>query len=913
MAVDYTPVFKPYKNAGRFRYWCQTTIPLVYDDSKSYLELLYSVISYLNSTIEDVAAMGENTDALLEAYTQLQSYVNNYFDNLDVQEEINAKLDEMASDGTLTELLSPFIPDLVSAWLAENLTPTTPPIDKTLSIEGAGADAQVTGQEILPKAPYKFLSFNRRAVYNGSTVPVETELPTAVKYATIGDFITAESGIRAVGYKFMPLEQEVSTLSLSVSLYVALITEESTPITVRVSTAARWAGTENVAEGQIVATKSGLYNVSLTHRAGTNPENDKYVWMFIESSNVHNIAAVSYCNLPVEIRTDESLTVKNVPADAKMVGDLVLHEAPFDPYVFNTEMFYYNGSNTVVTEAKRPFYRLPYDEKITATSGLRAIGGYLRENIFKNAAVGDLIPVSLFVKLKEETETQVKVRVHSGESWGSYANVANYTLTVHESGMYGVQCEVITMPQPVFGFNAISIESGNNIEYFYAYPADVNLLPKFPTEKYLYGDGFRILQHVGEGYYYDGSNAWNLLPSEGYGNNYDYPFTAASGNRAVLKRLRDDCIIPALEVGEQIALHIYVDTGGKPCTFAPVLTTKLNWAPDGNVAQYEYVTTTKSGFYTILLEGKYKVTDAPYTYFGMKSYDSSPSMPVSLFAWGYTKATRKQKLHGVICWGDSLTAGAGGNGTNYPNELRKLVGIEVLNCGVGGETANTISARMGANNLVLTPGAVNRTIALADMKDVYGSPIAPLRQGNGAGSGSYIYVNGQKCTLSISQTSITDPNATYTISGYTGAALLSDYPATFEGVFYDAFITCIFVGQNGPADLAERIACIDSMIGRTNGQYIVLGLTTGTQASREAEERDLRLKYGVHFLNTRELMSKYALAILGLTPTSADTEAMNVGSMPPSILSDSVHFNANGYRALANIISDKIKGMGYLL
>ena len=148
MGVDYTPTMKPYEKVGAFRYWCQTTLPLVYDDSKSYLELLYSVIHYLNSTISDVANMGDNIDALLEAYNQLQKYVNDYFDNLDVQSEIDAKLDEMASDGSLSELLEPFIPNLVSAWLAENLTPTTPPIDKTLTIEGAGADAKTVGEKI---------------------------------------------------------------------------------------------------------------------------------------------------------------------------------------------------------------------------------------------------------------------------------------------------------------------------------------------------------------------------------------------------------------------------------------------------------------------------------------------------------------------------------------------------------------------------------------------------------------------------------------------------------------------------------------------------------------------------------------------------------------------------------------------
>lgn len=43
-----------------------------------------------------------------EAFQDLHDYVMNYFDNLDVQEEINNKLDQMAADGTLDALLLPY-------------------------------------------------------------------------------------------------------------------------------------------------------------------------------------------------------------------------------------------------------------------------------------------------------------------------------------------------------------------------------------------------------------------------------------------------------------------------------------------------------------------------------------------------------------------------------------------------------------------------------------------------------------------------------------------------------------------------------------------------------------------------------------------------------------------------------------
>lgn len=78
-----------------FRFWCQKVLPLVYDDSLSYYELLAKVVEYLNNTMSDVIT--------------LEDFVTNYFDNLDVQEEINNKLDAMAIDGSLTALVARYV------------------------------------------------------------------------------------------------------------------------------------------------------------------------------------------------------------------------------------------------------------------------------------------------------------------------------------------------------------------------------------------------------------------------------------------------------------------------------------------------------------------------------------------------------------------------------------------------------------------------------------------------------------------------------------------------------------------------------------------------------------------------------------------------------------------------------------
>ena len=145
--ADFTPQLGDYKTLQPFRYWCQKVLPLVYDDSLSYYELLCKVVDYLNKTMEDVETLHGDVTSLHTAYEELQSYVNNYFSTLDVQEEINNKLDKMASTGELSELIEPLLPDLIADWLSKNITPTSPVIDKTLSISGAGADAKIVGDK----------------------------------------------------------------------------------------------------------------------------------------------------------------------------------------------------------------------------------------------------------------------------------------------------------------------------------------------------------------------------------------------------------------------------------------------------------------------------------------------------------------------------------------------------------------------------------------------------------------------------------------------------------------------------------------------------------------------------------------------------------------------------------------------
>ena len=150
--ADFTPAWSDWTDTRPFRFWAQKVLPLAYDDSLSYYEVLCKLVVYLNTTIANVAALGGNVDNLRDAYEQLQQYVNDYFTSLDVQQEINTKLDNMAETGALTTLIEPFvnaqISSNVAAWLELNIKPTTPAIDASLTVQGAAADAKKVGDEI---------------------------------------------------------------------------------------------------------------------------------------------------------------------------------------------------------------------------------------------------------------------------------------------------------------------------------------------------------------------------------------------------------------------------------------------------------------------------------------------------------------------------------------------------------------------------------------------------------------------------------------------------------------------------------------------------------------------------------------------------------------------------------------------
>ena len=94
-----------------FLRWCVTTIPAAFDDSLTYYEALCSLWKWLQTNLVEVVNNNATvTQEYIKMVDELKEFVDNYFDNLDVQEEINNKLDEMVEDGSLMNLISQYMP-----------------------------------------------------------------------------------------------------------------------------------------------------------------------------------------------------------------------------------------------------------------------------------------------------------------------------------------------------------------------------------------------------------------------------------------------------------------------------------------------------------------------------------------------------------------------------------------------------------------------------------------------------------------------------------------------------------------------------------------------------------------------------------------------------------------------------------
>ena len=99
-----------------------------------------------------------------QAFEDFKTYVNgqiakfqSWFDNLDVQNEINNKIDEMANSGELLDIIQGTVTSstesAVDKWLGENMTPGAgaPALDSSFTLKNAAAQAKAVGDKCIQR------------------------------------------------------------------------------------------------------------------------------------------------------------------------------------------------------------------------------------------------------------------------------------------------------------------------------------------------------------------------------------------------------------------------------------------------------------------------------------------------------------------------------------------------------------------------------------------------------------------------------------------------------------------------------------------------------------------------------------------------------------------------------------------
>ena len=116
--ANFTPAAPNFKTLVRMSFQGLTNFPYIEEDfdALTNYELLSKVVEYLNEVISNNNEQNTVITGLYNAYVSLQGYVNDYFDNLDVQDEINNKLDEMTESGALTTLIKNYVDPIYEAY-----------------------------------------------------------------------------------------------------------------------------------------------------------------------------------------------------------------------------------------------------------------------------------------------------------------------------------------------------------------------------------------------------------------------------------------------------------------------------------------------------------------------------------------------------------------------------------------------------------------------------------------------------------------------------------------------------------------------------------------------------------------------------------------------------------------------------
>lgn len=283
-------------------------------------------------------------------------------------------------------------------------------------------------------------------------------------------------------------------------------------------------------------------------------------------------------------------------------------------------------------------------------------------------------------------------------------------------------------------------------------------------------------------------------------------------------------------------------------------------------------------------------------------------------------ATRLESTSNIIaCFGDSLTQGAPVYGAKaYPGKLQTLLGnsYQVINQGIGGETAQGILARQGSMPAVVQPFTIPADTTAVDItlkNSINANVLWPQNQLDM--KVNPVTINGIEGTLTESTDESNIYHYKFTRS-VAGDEVVVDRPAllqTAQSKVYADAIQILWFGQNGTWTDAEELVSMYRAAVRhlKTDRYLVIGLSSDTAAVREPLEKKMQYEFGERYINIRKYLVEYGLTDAGLTATDNDTSQIAQGLVPESLRADAVHFTEAGYASIAKAVYSRGKYLGY--
>lgn len=271
----------------------------------------------------------------------------------------------------------------------------------------------------------------------------------------------------------------------------------------------------------------------------------------------------------------------------------------------------------------------------------------------------------------------------------------------------------------------------------------------------------------------------------------------------------------------------------------------------------------------------------------------------------------------IVCWGDSMTAGVGGENENvsYPSVLASELGVNVSKKGYGGQASTDIAVRQGGTQLTITytgtitPAStvsvlVTPTDSYRSIQIIYGGNIGdtPVKMTKSA-TGEWELKNEGSKPLEI-----------------TGKAIFIGN----EGKDEREKTAIFWVGRNNqfwnkPEPIFRDIAAMINYLNVSLKRSIVISLCNtaaepkGSSMYNAMLDINSRLAqtYGDKFIDIRAYLISKGLSDAGIAPTTQDVTDISKDVIPASLRSDDTHLNATGYMLVGKYIAKQLKNKGW--